>query len=105
MHEFVKAMNHAFDGAILLGGMREGEPDMKTSEGCKVLKVGVVEFTSFITLKGFDGGIKLSLDIFVKLVDFVKSVGFVFERKDPCVVRIIIDYNKIVFETHITWDG
>ena len=98
---FIKAKNYALGSAVLFGGMMEREPDMNTDGRCKVLKVGVVEFTSFITMKGFDGGVKLSFDIFVKVFNLVKSVGFVFERKDPCVVSVIIDCNKILFETRI----
>lgn len=44
---------------------------MKTGSGGKGMKFMVIKFTTFIALKGFDGGVELCLNKFVK--DFILS--------------------------------
>lgn len=54
---------------------------MKTGSGGKGMKFMVIKFTTFIALKGFDGGVELCLNKFVERFYFVKCFRFKFEGK------------------------
>ena len=77
-HEFVDATNHAFGFPVLLGGVWTRKSDMKTGDCGKLMEVVIVKFSSFVTLKGFDGSVELSLYEFVEAFEFVISFRFKF---------------------------
>ena len=78
---------------------------MEIGSGCNGMELVVVEFTTLITLKGFEGCVKLCLNTFVEIFNFDKCFRFEFEGKNPCEVGEVIDYDEVIFKTSIAWDG
>lgn len=66
------------------------------------MELVIVKFTTFITLKGFDGCIKLGMKKLVEVFKLFKCFRFEFEGKNPYVVSNVIDDNEVIFETSFT---
>ena len=62
-------------------------------------------FTTVITLKSFDGFVKLVFDVIGKVYKFGENVGFVFERIHPKRMRVVVEKNNIISQTTMTSNG
>lgn len=63
------------------------------------IEVGVVKFSSVITLKSFYGGVELCLDIRVKMKKFGEYFAFATKWIDPEKMSVMIKKENIVAKT------
>ena len=69
-----------------------------------ILKLVVIVFTAVITLKSFDGFVKLVFDVIGKVYKFGEHIRFVFERIYPNIMRVVIEKNDKISQTTMTID-
>ena len=94
--------NHAFGAPILLRGVRAREAKSVTVRGKIIVKKFVVIFSPVITLKLFNGSVKLSFNHVGKMKEFFKCFGFLFERIDPKIVSVVIKKQNIITQSTTT---
>ena len=90
LHHISNGTNDTFGFTILRRGVGTGEPKHNAMGGKVIVKLGAVVFASIVTLKGFDIGVKLSLNKFVELDKQIKHLRFILNRKNPKKMSKII---------------
>ena len=100
----IESAQDALGAAILLRGVWAGETKddaMSSEKGAKRL---VVELLAIVLLERKNGATELSLHERMEANECWQHIGFVFERKRPDVVGVVVKHHKVELATRVAED-
>ena len=91
----IKCTKDTFSLAVLLARVRTGEAEMSSMAGKQGMHGSAIELAPIVCLERKDGELKLGLNVREELCQDGENFRFVFQRKCPCIVCIVIEHNQV----------